>query len=159
MKNDGGKKQQVCSSFLTKILQISRKTLFKAIQSIGTNPNAVQRRGKYPTRKTDARDIQFCEAFIRKHATFDSHHDYQYLHPRLNIRMLYDLYCQTIENESERKMLAKSMFRKFFKRDFNLRILKCKQKCTKCNEVQTRRKAIVLKKKAKNKLSVKWRTI
>lgn len=84
-----GKRQQICSSFLSKLLQINRTTLFRAAQSAEKNPNAVESRGKYPTIKTDARNIQFVKTFIQKFPTFGDDQRYEYLHPRLNINKTF----------------------------------------------------------------------
>lgn len=150
---DDGIKHQICSSFLTKILRISRKTLYRAIESVERNPDAIDLRGKYPTRKTDFRDIQFCRQFINKFATFDTHHNYKYLHPRLRIKTMYHLYCRTFESINDRKMLSKYMFRKIFMRDFNLRTFKRTKKCEVCTVLKNNQCSMVLR--AKGKLQIK----
>lgn len=152
LNDDDGKRHQVCSSFLTRILQIDRKTLYRAMQSVVRNPNALERRGKYPTRRTDTRDIQFCKQFINKFATFDSHHDFKYLHPRLKVKTMYDLYCQTVVNEDGRKVLSMGMFRKIFKRDFNLRTFKRTKKCHTCVEIKKHQNSMVLGEKGSKRL-------
>lgn len=64
--DDNNKRQQVCSLFIPKVLQIARSTVFRATQSKDKNPTAIEKRGKYPTNKTGVRKFFFMKSFIEK---------------------------------------------------------------------------------------------
>lgn len=49
--NDEGLLTQVCQSFFTKVLQIGREKVYRAISSAQANPNAYERRGKSMKKK------------------------------------------------------------------------------------------------------------
>lgn len=151
MADGDGKQQQICSSFFSKLLKINRSTLFRAIRSAEKNPTAVERRGKYPTRRIDTRDIQFLKAFIEKFPTFESGRNYKYLHPNLRLNKLYDIYS----DQCETNVLKKSTFWKIFKRDFNLRFFRRTQKCEICENMKKQTKSFVLSQNTKHQIEQK----
>lgn len=136
LPDENAEKQQVCSSFLCKLLQISRSAVFKSVQSIAKNPNALELRGKCPTRKIDAREKSFVKTFIQKFATFESRCGSMYLHPRLNIKKLYELYkVDRLKNDKEAELMSKTMFQSIFKSHFNLCYLKRMKSCQTCKRI------------------------
>lgn len=137
--------------FLSKVLQISRTTFFRATQSMQTNPQALECRGLYPTRKTDARSIQFVGTFIRQFPTFESHRDYKYLHPQLNVSKLHDLY---VEECGQKDFVPTSLpiFRRVFMRDFELCFIKRTRKCKMCARIDNQANSLVLRKMTKKAL-------
>lgn len=90
--DEKGSLYQVCLSFFTKVLQIDQKKVFRAITSARKNPNAIECRGKSKNKNAQLNQ-QYAAEFIHKFVTYDSHHSSkQFLHPRLNIRKMYQLY-------------------------------------------------------------------
>lgn len=154
LEDDQENKKQVCSMFLTKILQISRVTLFRAARSTESNPQVLERRGLYPTRRTDARKIEFKRTFIRQFPqfpTFESHHDFKYLHPRLSIKKMYKMYVEKC-NLSDTMPTKLPIFRRTFKRYFNLRFVKRSQKCTMCKRFDDVENSLIVTKKMRKKV-------
>lgn len=151
LKDEKGNQKQVCSSFLTKILQISRVTLFRAGQSTEINPQALERRGLYPTRRTDTRSIQDVKNFIGKFPTFESHRIYKYLHPRLTIKKMYKIYVNE-SNLNGKKPLSVHIFRRIFKKDFMLRFVRRRKRCNTCKRLDKDANSMVLSEKKKKKL-------
>lgn len=148
-------RQQVCSSFLVKLLKINRVTLFRASRSVESNPAASERRGKYPTKKTDARDIFFLKTFIQSFATFDPHHGIKYLHPQLlSVEKLYAIYSDKCSFQN-RTLLSKALFRRIFKRDFKLAFVKRKKTCKECKQLAERENVIILSKNMKKTIQRK----
>lgn len=66
-----GGKQRVCSTFVTKLLQINRSILFRANSSIKRNPYAIDCRGKAPKKKTAAADTAFVKQFVQSFPCYE----------------------------------------------------------------------------------------
>lgn len=75
MTDAKGTQHRVCQKFLLKCLFISQARLSRAINSIVTNESAKEKRGSFPTRKTDAADIDFIKSFINKFPAYESHYN------------------------------------------------------------------------------------
>lgn len=141
-------------TFLTNMLRISRTTLFRASQSSETNPQARERRGLYPTRKTDARSIQNVKDFIKKFPTFESNRDYKYLHPRLTVKKMNKIYVNELNSNGD-KPVSVHIFRRIFKKDFNLRFAKRKNRCNTCHHFEMPASSMVLRDKMKKRIEAK----
>lgn len=133
------KKQQVCLEFLTKVIQSSRSRVFRAIKSKEKNANATDRRGKFPTRKSNRRDVEFVKSFIAKFATYEASYipnsiNSRLLHPALNLRNMYSIYRNHCAFDGN-VILSEQIFRRIFK-TFALEFRKhLKVGCAKCKEL------------------------
>lgn len=154
LKNEEQQKLEVCSLFFAKILRISRATLFRATRSIANNPLANERRGLYPTRRTDARRVQFVKKFIRQFPRFESHHDYKSLHPQLTSKKLQTIYVEEC-SPKEVTPTTLSMFRRIFARDFNLRFKTRTKMCKTCERIGDQASSLVLSKEMQKTLKNK----
>lgn len=142
--NENNEQVQVCLRFLSNILCLKRSLVFRAISSIERNPNAEERRGKTNKKRIDARDIKFVAKFIEKFPSYESNSSTKYLHPRLNVTKMYKMYNELCQFQ-QRKALTETMFRKVFKKDFNLKFVKLsKRKCQQFSEYEHKRKPLVL---------------
>lgn len=153
--DDKGEKHEVCQSFLLKLLQVPRVTLYRAVASVDANPKAIDKRGKYPSRKCDARDIQFIKNFISQLTVYEtkfnrSASSEKYLHPGLNVTRLYTIYKE-ICRQMSRKVLSKTKFIHIFKTGFSLKVYKVNQICQKCKSLnaQLDKKVISVSQKSK----------
>lgn len=113
--NESGSLTSVCLSFFTKVLQISRSKVFRSIKSLKTNPKAIERRGS-ANRKSSATDMKYVREFIGKFVAYPSRYNahktnLRYLHPRLTIRRMYQLYSESCAFKN-RKILSESIFRR-----------------------------------------------
>lgn len=148
--DESGENQRVCSSFVTKLLQINRVKLFRAVSSSKNNPFAVDGRGKKSKRKTATEDVAFAKQFIRSFPCYESKFepnsfDTKYLNPNLTMEKVYRLYANTCEFKQKTK-LSKTIFTGIFKSNFpNLHVFKLeKSKCSICEHVSTKKKIKVL---------------
>lgn len=57
--NETGSLTQVCLSFFTKVLQVGRTKVFRAVDPIKTNPNAIEKRGGSTARRTNTTESRF----------------------------------------------------------------------------------------------------
>lgn len=80
---------QVCLQFFTKVLQVSRSKVFRAVDSTKKNPQAIAMRGGNNSRRTNAADLKYLKDFINKLVSYDSNRNSnsKNLHPRLHIRV------------------------------------------------------------------------
>lgn len=137
VKDEKGNFKRVCAHFLTNLLQISRVKLFRSAASITSNPLAIDRRGKFSSRKVKFCDIEFAKQFIQRFPQYESkfrqfHSSKKYLHPSLNLRKLYGMYRTECTN-NVRTILSETYFRKVFKKFFSLAFLKySKSACSLC---------------------------
>lgn len=131
--NDEGLLTQVCQSFFTKVLQIGREKVYRAISSAQANPNAYERRGKSMKKKNADLNKQNLKAFIGSFITYDNHRSsVKYLHPKLNIRIMFQLYQEDCVFK-QRNMLSESVFRQIMKKDFKLDFVRrTKPSCNVC---------------------------
>lgn len=145
-----GKKQRVCSSFVTKLLQINRMKLFRGAASIKSNPFAIDRRGKGSHRKTAAEHTAFAKQFMQTIPCYESKidsnsFDTKYLHPNLTLNTIYRLYGNMCDFKQKQK-LSKSVFVKCFKTNYpHLQAFKPeKSKCSICQNNDEKKKVKVL---------------
>lgn len=137
--DENGSLTRVCLSFFTKVLQVDRSKVFRAVDTIKRNPNAVEKRGKAKRTKNTA-DINHMKDFIHKFVSYDSSHkasksNVKYLHPRLNLRKMFLLYSEDCAFK-HRKVLSDTIFRKTV-HDSNLKLLrKSQQKCERCEDAK-----------------------
>lgn len=117
--DEHGSLTQVCLSFFTKVLRINRKKVFRAIFSAKTNPNAIECRGSSVKCKNAKLNQQCIKEFISKLVTYDGRRNTKYLHPRLNIRRMYQLYQEECVFK-KRSIVSETIFRRIFKNDFKL---------------------------------------
>lgn len=149
LTDENGKRQQVCSSFVSKILQINRVKLFRAVKSQEKNPAAVDLRGKLSSRKTKPNDIRFLKEFIERFPCFESKFnsqpsDTKFFHPKLNIEAIYRLYKEKCVFQS-RNILSKTIFRTTLKTNFGfMKPFIANATCQICNETKKQMKRIVL---------------
>lgn len=146
LTNERGIYHRVCRSFLLKCLNVSASALCRSIKSVITNEACIDKRGCFPTRKTNRNDIAFLKTFIAKFPTYESHYtnkcsNKKYLDPQLNIRRMFREYKTLCEFE-RRKTLSEWVFRKVFNTDkwvceFNLNFHRpIKDSCKKCDNFE-----------------------
>lgn len=139
---------QVCLHFFSKLFQVSRARIFRAITSSRTNPSATDRRGKYPSRKAKSKDVEYMKSFIKKMPQFETRYcksdsSTKYLHPDLNVKRLYIQYKKNCSTD-EQKLMSLSYFTKFFKR-LNLKFPKRRsQNCSICSNLESKLKRSVI---------------
>lgn len=85
--DENGSLTRVCLSFFTKVLQISRSKVFRAVDTIKKNPNAIEKRGKAKAPKRNTADVKYLIDFVHKFISYESSFKPQksnvkYLHPR-----------------------------------------------------------------------------
>lgn len=148
LRDGRGTKHQVCISFLTKLLQVNRVKIFRAVSSIDSNPSALDGRGKFPARKAKLQDKRFMQDFIESLPKYEHHYNTsqsskKYLHPDLNIVKLHKLYQAKCVSE-EKKAMSLSYFSKFFKSiGFEFPKLRT-DTCWKCNDFNTQLKRSII---------------
>lgn len=141
--------QRVCSLFVTKLLQVNRYKLFRAVSSIETNPSAIDRRGHASTKKTAPEDIEFAKSFIQSFPCYESKAkpkslDIKYFHPRLNLNSIYQLYSNTCTFK-QKKVLSKTVFTKVLHGHFShLQVFKLTKSCSICQNAQAQKNKRVL---------------
>lgn len=135
--------------FITKILQINRIKLFRAVSSTQSNPYAIDRRGKAPTKKTATEDIEFAKKFIQTFPLYESEIkpkslDIKYFNPRLNLSTIYQLYENTCTFQ-QKEVLSKSVFNKVLHGNFShLQVFKLTKSCLLCQNTLAQKKKKVL---------------
>lgn len=143
LTNDSGVEEEVCFKFFLACLQISDGSLYRAIKSLSTNESAVEKRGKFPTRKTSSNAIHFVTQFIKRIPSYQSHYaasksNKKYLHPNLNITRLYKEYKIICQFE-KRKSVSEWKFREIFNTKFNLGFHPVKvDTCRTCDRLEAR---------------------
>lgn len=149
---------EVCLTFFSKLLQMKRKTIYKAICSEAINPLGTDLRGKHPKKIIRARDIQVIEEFVRQFQTYESqyhpHKDSKkFLHPNLNMNGLYEQYKDLCAFRKG-KAVSKSFFVQVFKRYFDLAFVKERKlkKCLQCYAIDRKLKRSVIRPQSKSKL-------
>lgn len=150
LSDTSGEKHRVCLSFVTKLLQINRVKIFRAVSSTKMNPFAVDRRGKTQKRKTATEDVTFAKEFIQSFPCYESKIDSnaldtKYFHPNLNVNTVYRLYENTCDFKQKTK-LTKTIFIGILKTNFpHLHVFKPeKSKCSICENINTQKKIKVL---------------
>lgn len=141
LTDENGIKQSVCLSFFLRCLKVSQSSIARIVKSTVTNPNALESRGKFPTRKSKEDDIEFLKDFIRKLPTYKSHYcistETKFLDPDLSIIKLYREYSR-ICDISNRSKLSEWVFREIFNSKFNLRFHKLKtDTCKTCDHLES----------------------
>lgn len=149
LPNLNGQQTKVCMTFLTKLLQVNRKKIHRAVSSIVKNPNAVDKRGKTAnSRKISAMDTSFVKRFIGKFASYESIYDslsrsMRYLHPNLNLRKMYKMYEEEC-GFTGRKQMSSSMFRQIFNTSFDLAFVRLtKRNCHVCRDLEKKKVPLV----------------
>lgn len=143
LRNLNGETHIVCLKFLLTCLQISKTRIHRAINSQISNPKAVDRRGKFTNRITDPGDLAFLMEFIDKFPCYQSHYtssnsSVNYLHPSLNIAVMYREYCSECEAKGRANTLKIWQFRYIFNTKFNLRFHRLKvDTCKTCDRLQS----------------------
>lgn len=137
-----GKRHKVCRLFFMNLLQIKTGRIRTALCSALNNPNAIDGRGKAPSKnKTASRDLEHLKEFIEKFPRYESHYcrartNRKYLAPNLNIAKMYREY-ELLCNFQKRKCLSESVFRRTFNYDFNLAFKRRKtDTCKMCDELK-----------------------
>lgn len=157
--DDQGVKHRVCIWFFTKLLQVDRSKLFRAIDSTAKNPSAIDHRGQNRGRLTKPEDKQFVMDFINKIPQYESkwnrtQSSTKYLHPDLGIKKLYDKYKDSCFDQ-QRKAMSFGYFTKKFK-TFDIDFAKHRtQKCWKCHELHSETKKLIYSAEMKKKLNEK----
>lgn len=142
-----GQKQEICTNFFCKCLQVTIGRVYRAIGTVQSNPTAKDHRGNRQSKnKTNERDRQYVKEFIAKFPKYKSHYgrkdsDRDYLAPNLNIRKMYREYVAVSEFR-QRTVLSESMFRTIFNTEFNLAFKRPKTDTYKtCDEIQAKMKS------------------
>lgn len=155
-----GEKQKVCQTFLSNVLQVPRATIFRAIASAKRNPNAIDKRGKFPAKQADERDRVFIKKFITELPVYESKRNRsessaKFLHPSLkSVKQLYLKYQEKCsEMPDMRKPLSLAYFTRTFKMEFNLIFFKTQKKiCRKCASVDSNLKKKDISSKKRSEL-------
>lgn len=140
--DDKEQKQEVCHTFVQKLLQIGKEKLFRAAQSMITNPNADNMRGNKQLRAISNIDTQFLKEFIASFPQYESKFNIattKFLHPRLSLKRVYKLYSEKC-TFLDRKAVSLTYFRKIFKGEFTLGFFKSKTPV--CQQCRTNRSDI-----------------
>lgn len=145
-----GEVQRVCLGFVTKLLQINRVKVFRAVSSTKNNPFAIDRRGKTSKPKTATEDVTFAKQFIQSFPRYESKiesnsFDVKYLHPSLTLNTVYHLYGNSCEFKQKKKV-SKSVFMRILKTNFpHLHAFKPeKSTCSDCESINKQKKIKVL---------------
>lgn len=137
--SENGSLVEVCLSFFTNVIQINRKKVFRAVSSQDKNSKAIELRGSGRKNRVRHSDRLFLKGFFEKCVTYESCldssvSDSKYLHPRLNMRKLYQLYNEECVFK-KRVSLSETIFRRIFKQEYNLKFVKwLKPNCQLCNK-------------------------
>lgn len=136
--NETGSLTQVCMSFFTKVLQVDRIKVFRAVDTLKKNPNAIEKRGKSTARRTSASDLNHLKNFISSFVTYESSRNpkksnEKFLHPRLNLRKMYLLYSKQCIFRNL-KVLSDTIFRKVFHGCNRKFVQRSAPKCQTCEE-------------------------
>lgn len=136
--DENGSLTKVCLSFFTKVLQVDRIKVFRAVDSMKKNPNAVEKRGSSTARRTNALDLKYSKDFISKFVSYEPSRNpkktnAKYLHPRLNLRKIYLLYSKDCAFKN-RKVISDSVFRRIFNQINRKFIQRSQPKCEMCEE-------------------------
>lgn len=140
LTNEDGLLTPVCQSFFINVLQINKNKVQRAVSSACKNPTAIERRGRLKKKRVDNVDVKYLKDFIGKFVTYASSCNsakshIKYLHPRLTMRRMYQLYQENCVSEN-RNILSDTSFRKILKSDFNLKLFTfAKPKCKACNSM------------------------
>lgn len=148
LNDSNGITHRVCLNFLLKILQLSKSSMNRAISSIKSNPNAIDHRGRFPTKKTREIDIEFVREFIKRFPSYELHYgksksnsSVRYLNPSLNIIKLYREY-KLICGFRRRKILSPWKFRHIFNTQFNLKFHRLRaDTCKTCDRMTSQLKS------------------
>lgn len=158
LNDDNGISHRVCSKFVKNFLQINRTKIFRAVSSIEKNPNAADRRGKFPKAKTNSADITFMVDFISTFPRYESKinahtSEIKYFHPSLSLKKIYQLYENACAFK-EREILSKYIFDNILKKRFeNLKPFKSsKSVCHACEEIKKKKKPKVLSEEMKENI-------
>lgn len=136
--DESGSLTQVCLSFFTKVLQIERTKVFRAVNTMKRNPDAIEKRGKSTARRTNPSDLKHLKNFISSFVAYESSRNpkkanEKFVHPRLNLRKIYLLYSKHCAFQN-RKLISDTIFRRVF-HGFDMRIKQRSQsKCPNCEE-------------------------
>lgn len=119
LTDDKGTKHRVCLSFLSKLLQVNRVKIFRAVASIKSNPTATDRRGMISSKKVKVQDKEFIKKIIERLPKYESRYNMslsskKYLHPDFNIKKIYKLYQENCLSEGK-NVLSLSYLTKEFK--------------------------------------------
>lgn len=150
--------KQVCSSFLVRLLQISRGKLYRAAHSTLKNPDANERRGKHLKKRTQSTDLSFMENFLKSLPCYESKinsvsTESKYLHPSLTLKKVYEVY-RNMCTFKQRLVLSKGLFGKMMKDRFSyLKPFVSKSVCHLCKKIdkENKRKVMSLELLEKNK--------
>lgn len=147
LTDGNGIRHKVCRSFFVKLLRrISEYRIRNALRTECENPNAVDRRGKGPSKnKTNFLDLQFLKEFINKFPRYESHYcrsrtNTKYLAPYLTLAKMYREY-KTLCEFQQRPALSEFIIRRTFNYDFNLAFKRRKtDTCKRCDELKVRQR-------------------
>lgn len=147
--DSNNKQHRVCLLFVTKLLQVNRMKVFRAVSSINTNPYAIDRRGKAPKKRIATEDTEFAKKFIQSFPCYESKTrpkslDIKYFHPRLNLSTIYQLYEKNCTFK-QKTILSKTVFNKILKGNFShLQVFKSTKSCSICQNAHAQQKKKVL---------------
>lgn len=135
--DESGSLAPVCLSFFTKVLQVERTKVFRAVDTLKSNPNAIEKRGSSTNRRTNALDLKNAKDFISSFVVYESSRNPKkshgkFVHPRLSLRKMYLLYSQQCAFRSQ-KVLADTKFRAVFN-ELGRKIVRSQPKCLICKE-------------------------
>lgn len=162
LSDDQSVKHRVCIWFLSKLFQIGRSKLFRAVESTDRNPLAVDHRGRNLARMAKYQDKQFVQDFIRNISQYESKWNQsqpsrKYLHPDLSFKKLYAKYKMSCSDQ-ERKAMSLGYFKKIFK-TFDIDFAKYRtQTCWECHEIKSKLKRLIYTAETRAKLDEQEQT-
>lgn len=139
--DEKGPLTRVCLTFFTKVLQVSRSKVFRAVDTIKKNPDAIEKRGKAKIPKTNTADLKYLKDFVHKFVSYESSCRPQklnakYLHPRLSLRQMFSLYSEDCAFK-KRKIISDATFRKVVHDSRLMLFRKSQKKCEQCSDAGT----------------------
>lgn len=151
-KDCQGVTQKVCRQFFLDCVQITPSRVHTAMNTSVSNPNAVDRRGRLPSKnKTSENATNEVINFIKLFPKYESHYgrsssQKQYLHHNLNIKKLYDEYKKACELKNPKiNPVSSYIFREIFNTKFNLSFKRRHtDTCKTCDEYNCALKSFII---------------
>nr|CAI5819417.1 unnamed protein product [Callosobruchus analis] len=140
-----GKKIKVCRNVFLTVHGVSAERMKRIKKLLSLNEIPCDRRGKHPKGNAISEDIrQLIKNHINLFPVKQSHYsgrDYHYPDARLNIKIMYNLFCSKYPDIT----VSYYYYRQFFHENFNLHFGRPQvDTCTKCEELTLKIKSSTL---------------
>lgn len=138
---------RVCKEFFMRTLDVTNKRLQNVVEKKKTAISGVsfrdQRGRKEPSNKISQERIDSIKEHINKFPHYTSHYsrrdnpNRKYLDPRLNLKLMYDLYVTFCRDEKQVEPVKESFYRHIFNTQFNLSFHRPNtDTCVTCDKLQ-----------------------